>query len=94
MSAGGSLQLALYTLAVARMNVAGKGAVPFQMGYWSIRETGFISGLKGRAKELGEEGLRALEEILEDVLPKLVHGMRSGRFPVDSLDSGCTGNCP
>jgi hypothetical protein len=92
--AGTSLQLALYTLAVARMNLAGENALPFQMGYWSIREKGFVPGLKGKAIPFDEAGLRSLEQLLEMVLPTLVQGMRSGEFPVDSRVKDCTSRCP
>jgi RecB family exonuclease len=92
--AGLSLQLALYTLAVARMNLAGPQAAPAQMGYWSIKETGFVAGLKGKPKPIDEASMKELEQLLEEILPKLVHGMRSGQFPVDSPVLNCTGRCP
>ena len=47
---GRSLQLALYTLAALRFELAGESAKPFQMGYWSLRESGFVTGIKGGRK--------------------------------------------
>eukprot|EP00913_Durusdinium_trenchii_P023299 g21877.t1 len=49
---GRSLQLALYTLAALQFELAGPDASPFQIGYWSLRESGFVSGLKGAKKKL------------------------------------------
>jgi hypothetical protein len=90
---GRSLQLALYTLAAYRLEIAMPGAVPFHMGYWSPRETGFVSGLKGKTKSIDSAILASLETILDELVPKLVAMLRTGHFPVDSLDDKCTGRC-
>jgi RecB family exonuclease len=90
---GAALQLALYTLAVYRLGIAAPGAVPFQMGYWSLRETGFVAGLKGKARPIDAAVLSSLETILDGLVPKLVESMRAGQFPVDSRDAHCTGRC-
>ncbi|MEX2288215.1 MAG: PD-(D/E)XK nuclease family protein, partial [Planctomycetaceae bacterium] len=90
---GKSLQLALYTLAAYRLGIAAPGAVPFQMGYWSLRETGFVPGLKGKPKPIDQAVLASLETILDDLVPKLAESMRAGQFPVDSRDPNCTGRC-
>lgn len=96
--AGRSLQLALYTLAVARLELAGPGAAPFQMGYWSIKETGFIAGLKGKKaatfEPLDDAVLQSLEMLLEETIPRLAGHIRLGDFPVYSQDPDCTGYCP
>jgi len=93
---GRSLQLALYTLAVLRLKLAGE-ARPFQMGYWSIRETGFVAGFKGRRADtfqpLDAAVLQSLESILEETVPRLAAHIRAGAFPVYSQDPDCTGYC-
>jgi len=95
--AGKSLQLAVYTLAVIKLGLVDADARPFQMGYWSLRETGFVPGLKqGRKRQtaLDEAIVQTLEETLESLLPKLAAGIRAGYFPVDSDDKHCTDRCP
>jgi ATP-dependent helicase/nuclease subunit B len=93
---GTALQLALYTLAVMRLEIAGPDAKPFQMGYWAIRETGFVPGMKSRGKTaaLEDSVLAELEATLDELIPRLAAGIRSGHFPVDSEDPHCTDRCP
>ncbi|MCH7989184.1 MAG: exodeoxyribonuclease V subunit gamma [Planctomycetes bacterium] len=96
-STGRAIQLVLYTLAVQRLDLAGPDAKPFLMGYWSIRETGFVGGMKGSRKTklepLDEAVLQSLEAMLEEVIPKLAAGIRSGMFPVNNEDPDCTTFC-
>ena len=94
---GRAIQLALYALAVRRLGLAGPEAVPFQMGYWLLKETGFKRGYQRETKSF--DGLDAavidsLEQILDDVIPKLAEGLRSGKFLVENADRDCTGHCP
>jgi ATP-dependent helicase/nuclease subunit B len=94
---GRAIQLALYALAVRRLGLAGPGAVPFQMGYWQLKETGFKRGYQRETKSF--DGLEAavigsLELILDDVIPKLTEGLRSGKFLVENADRDCTSHCP
>jgi len=94
---GRAIQLALYALAVRRLGLAGPEALPFQMGYWSLKETGFKRGYQRETKSF--DGLDAavidsLEQILDDVIPKLAEGLRSGKFLVENADRDCTGHCP
>lgn len=94
---GRAIQLALYTLAVQRLQMVGDEAVPFQMGYWNLRETGFEPGLKTgrrRLQPLDRAVLESLETMLDDVVPRLAAGIREGQFPVFSQDPQCTGYCP
>ncbi len=90
--------MALYTLAVTRLELAGSGAAPFQMGYWAVRETGFVAGLKGKRaatlQPLDEAVLSSLAALLEETVPRLAKQIRSGNFPVYSQDADCTGYCP
>lgn len=99
-AAGRALQLALYTLAVLRLDIVGPDAGPLQMGYWHIREQGFSPGVRQRKKADGRvEPLESavwdtLVTTLDDVIPKLAASMRSGKFPVFNADRHCTGRCP
>jgi len=95
---GRAIQLVLYTLAVQRLDLAGPDAKPFLMGYWSIRETGLVGGMKGSRKgklePLDEAVLASLESMLEEIIPQLAEGIRSGDFPVNNEDPDCTAFCP
>jgi hypothetical protein len=98
---GRALQLALYALAVWRLDIAGLRALTWQMGYWYIRETGFASDVKGKRTRPGEP-LPSIEEAawlelvgtLEERIAKLAAGVRSGNFAVYNLDEQCTSGCP
>ena len=98
--AGRALQLALYALAIVRLELVGADASPLLVGYWHIRDQGFTLGLRSRKKKNG--GHAALEEavwdslvkILDEIVPKLARAMRSGQFPVFNSDKNCTGWCP
>lgn len=94
---GRSLQLALYTLAVARLGLVAPDATPFQMGYWAIREAGFVAGLKqGRKKSfdsLDQAMLDSLQTLLDELIPRLAQRIRTGAFPVFSQDDDCTRLC-
>jgi ATP-dependent helicase/DNAse subunit B len=94
---GLAIQLPLYALAARRMNLAGAERVIYQMAYWRIRESGFLTGLKTRSRKLGrldQETFKELETILEELLPRLAAGIRAGKFPVFSQDVECTSRCP
>lgn len=95
LQSGHGLQLPLYLLAVKRLGLAGPDAVPFQMGYWALKETGFAPGLRNRAKfgSLEQAVLDQLEQTLDEVVPRLAEGIRSGRFIVENADEHCTGHC-
>ena len=97
LQSGRAIQLALYALAVRRLGLAGPEAVPFQMGYWPIKETGFKRGYQRETKSfdgLDVAVIDSLEQILDDVIPKLAEGLRSGKFLVENADRDCTGHCP
>ena len=91
---GRSIQLVIYLLAIKRLGLAGPNAVPFQMGFWGLKEKGFAIGTGGKTFEaLDTPYVQALETILDDVLPRLAEGIRSGRFVVENEDAHCTGRC-
>ena len=98
---GRKLQLALYTLAVARLGIAGPEGLPWQMGYWHVKEKGFAPDVKQKGTKAGEplppldEAVwQALVQTLEEVIPRLAGGIRGGRFPVYNADQDCTAGCP
>jgi RecB family exonuclease len=100
-ASGRSLQLALYMLAVVRLEIVGAGTLPWQMGYWHVRETGFAPDPKqGRSKEgqslppLDQAVWESLVTTLEQIIPRLAAGIRAGRFPVFNEDLDCTAGCP
>lgn len=90
---GRSIQLALYLIAIKRLGLAGSNAVPFQMGYWVLRESGFKPG-KGKMKPIEASQIQRLESVLDHLLPQLASEIRSGRFVVENDDQNCTGRCP
>lgn len=96
--AGRSLQLVLYAIAARRLNMVPSTATPFQIGYWCLKETGFLTGLKtGRATKtyqaIDATVWESMEEIVEETIPRLAAGMRRGEFVVDNPDDNCTGRC-
>jgi hypothetical protein len=88
----------MYTLAVSRLAIVGEGAAPYQMGFWSIRESGFVAGLKQRGRKgldpLDAVVLEALDQTLDALIPRLAAGIRDGKFPVYNTDEQCTRFCP
>ena len=64
------------------------------MGFWGLKEKGFAIGTGGKTFEaLDAPYVQALETILDEVLPRLAEGIRSGRFVVENEDANCTGRC-
>jgi len=99
-AAGTMLQLPVYAMAVADLLLKDRGAVPWQAGYWSVRDKGFSSRAALQMhKPAGDTLVSQPEwEEIRSTLPKtvvaLVRGIRGGRFPVCSADENCTGYCP
>ena len=91
---GRSIQLALYVLAVKRLGLVTPDAVPYQMGFWALRDTGFKPGM-GRSKfePMDAKVIQSLEILLDDLLPRLAERIRSGDFVVENNDPNCTGRC-
>ena len=98
--AGTTLQLPLYALAAMELLLADRDAMPWQAGYWYVREGGFKprQALRMYRNDDGRIELEpAWEELragLGDTVAGLVGGIRGGRFPVCSADDRCTGRCP
>jgi len=67
------------------------------MGYWPLKETGFKRGYQRDTKSfdgLDSAVVDSLEQSLNDLIPKLAEGLRSGKFLVENADEDCTGHCP
>jgi len=93
---GTHLQLALYTVAIMRLQLLGEDAVPWFVGYWGIRQDGFeprFLGGKRNPDPLGEEFLKIWAEQLDQILPKLIRSLRNAEFPVINPDEECTSRC-
>jgi ATP-dependent helicase/DNAse subunit B len=100
MLAGLTLQLPLYSLAVMELLLADRDAIPWQAGYWYIRDQGFQTK-KALHMYRNDDGRIELEPTWEDVRDRLgdvvislVQGMQQGEFPVHGADDDCTGRCP
>jgi ATP-dependent helicase/nuclease subunit B len=99
-TAGTTLQLPLYALAVAELLFADRDVLPWQAGYWYVREGGFRprQALRMYRNDEGrielEPAWEALRAGLGDTVVMLVRAIRRGQFPVCSTDERCTGHCP
>ncbi len=99
-AAGTTLQLPLYALAVAELLLGDRDAVPWQAGYWYLKDKGFKPRQALKMYQPGEGGLvpqTEWEEIrqgLRETVAGLVGGIRTGQFPVCSADDACTSRCP
>lgn len=90
---GRTIQLALYLSAIKQLGLVGADAIPVQMGYWILQETGFKPGFGSRMKPIEAERLRWMESVLHQLLPQLANEIRSGRFVVENADESCTSRC-
>jgi ATP-dependent helicase/DNAse subunit B len=99
-AAGTALQLPLYALAAMELLLTDRDALPWQAGYWHLREDGFKprQALRMYRNDDGRIELEpAWEQMragLADTVVGLVRGIRRGQFPVCSRDDRCTGYCP
>ncbi|MBS0265162.1 MAG: exodeoxyribonuclease V subunit gamma [Planctomycetes bacterium] len=96
---GRALQLALYTLAVARLQMAGPQAEPWQLGYWYLKEQGFASPMSGKKgpddvlPRIDPSDWKKLAVTLESQVVQLAAGIRAGSFPPHNRDKHCTSGC-
>ena len=99
MEAGVALQLPLYTMAAHELLLSAAGDLPWQAGYWVVRERGFnpknALAFYERQEELFQptEAWRVLREKVLERVAAIVAGIRSGEFPMFSVDEHCTGGC-
>jgi len=92
-----ALQLPLYALAVERLLLAPHGAVPWQIGYWSVADKGY-SGHLQLGVQAGEnvsttDVWRQLIDTIENQVFALVRGLRHAEFPMHNTDKHCTSRC-
>ena len=98
--AGRSLQLPLYAMATAELLLDDRNPVPWQAGYWHLKDKGFkpTQALKMYCDNGdGVEPEPDWEEIrmrVAETVVGLVRGMRRGEFPVFTTDPHCTRYCP
>jgi ATP-dependent helicase/nuclease subunit B len=96
--AGTTLQLPLYAIAITELILSDRDSIPWQAGYWYLKERGFKQALRMYQRTDGSlVPADRWEEIrggLARTVANLVRGIRSGEFPVYSRDDRCTGYCP
>jgi ATP-dependent helicase/nuclease subunit B len=98
--AGLTLQLPLYTFALMELLLPERDLIPWQAGYWYVREDGFPPrrALKMYRNDEGrielEPQWESVRDELGEIVAGLVRGIRRGHFPVCSADEHCTGRCP
>lgn len=97
-SEGHAIQLPLYALAVQRLGIVAPEAIPLQLGYWFVKETGYKNMLKtGKPTDQGvavDEIWETRGETLEELVSQLAADIRQGCFPVYNSDPNCSANCP
>lgn len=97
--AGIALQLPLYTMAAHELLLREYGDVPWQAGYWIVRERGFnqkqaLVFYEQQAELLQpSEAWKSLREKVLERVAAIVAGVRSGEFPMFSVDDTCTSRC-
>ncbi|MBN2477276.1 MAG: PD-(D/E)XK nuclease family protein [Pirellulales bacterium] len=99
-AAGTALQLPLYAIAVSEILLDDRDSVPWQAGYWYVRNDGFKPRQALKMYRRGEAGLEPeagweqIRSSLDETVVSLVESIRRGEFPVHSSDEHCTGYCP
>jgi len=97
---GIALQLPLYAIAAERLLPAQHRPLPWQVGYWQVRDRGYSPRKALRIHDLEEDRptplpqWQAVRRLAEKTVVRLVEAMRRGLFPVSSTDDHCTGHCP
>ncbi len=99
-TAGTTLQLPIYAIATADLLLTDRDVLPWQAGYWYVRDGGFKprQALRMYRNDNGrielEAEWEAIRNTLGDAVLALVAALRRGRFPVESADQRCTAYCP
>jgi ATP-dependent helicase/DNAse subunit B len=98
---GTALQLPVYAMAVSELFLFDRDAVPWRAGYWFVAKNGFNDRQALKMYHRGENGLEEVEEDwekvrsqIQEIIAGLVHGIRSGFFPVFNRNDRCTSSCP
>jgi ATP-dependent helicase/DNAse subunit B len=96
---GSKLQLPLYAMAIQDLLLADQNAIPWQGGYWHVRDGGFNPKRAVSFHERTGDGIRRTElwgefrERLVQHVTSLVLGIQQGQFPMHCEDEQCTGRC-
>ncbi|HEY2762391.1 MAG TPA: PD-(D/E)XK nuclease family protein, partial [Pirellulales bacterium] len=96
---GLALQLPLYAMAVQELLMIDRGAAPWRVGYWYLRDSGFQSHDLPQLFQTTADGIcetgdwQLLKGTLLARVVEMVRGIRTGDFPVFSRDLECTGRC-
>ncbi|REJ95665.1 MAG: hypothetical protein DWQ35_06120 [Planctomycetota bacterium] len=97
--AGRTLQLPLYAMAIEQLEIITGGALPWQAGYWTPRDKGFVAKRNLQLHATTPEGIRPTED-WEQLRPTivarvaaLVEAIRRAEFPMHSADEKCTQRC-
>jgi hypothetical protein len=90
---GKALQLPLYALAVERLVFADRPAVPLDVGYWSLKGSGYT-----KAREMSKDGAVSpdwgpFRLGLEAFVLDLVDRLRAGQLPVAPRATNCESSC-
>lgn len=108
LGSGRQLQLYLYTLATEELLRGEHEVVPWRLGYWVIRSGGFVSPSEGSRKnkvelqpsEINDAGAVVETDVWSEYgeavrhrITQMVHGVRSGEFPMFNPDEDCAGRC-
>jgi ATP-dependent helicase/DNAse subunit B len=94
-----ALQLPLYAMAVQDLLLADQNAIPWQAGYWHVRDGGFHPKRALAFHERTDEGIRRTEQWSEfrarlmERVTSLVAGIQQGQFPMHCDDDKCTALC-
>jgi len=96
---GTALQLPVYAIAAAELLLHDRRAVPWQAGYWNLRDEGFKPKCALSMYQRRDGGVTPDAEWEElragmiETVAGLVRGIRAGEFPVASGNKRCTSFC-
>jgi len=97
---GTALQLPLYAVAAAELLLDDRRVVPWQAGYWNLRDEGFKPKnalsmyQRGEGRLTPDDEWEELRAGMTERVAALVRGIRAGEFPVASGNERCTSFCP
>ena len=94
------LRYCLSRCADAAVLLTDRNPVPWQGGYWYLKDNGFKPRQALKMYKADKESLvpepqwEKIRQGLRGTVVALVRGIRSGEFPVCNTDQQCTGRCP
>jgi ATP-dependent helicase/nuclease subunit B len=95
---GTRLQLPLYALAAEEHLLQSRGAVAWQMGYWSathktVKPYSLAKEHEDHGQVVPTDEWQTNRELLRQRVWSLVHGIREGQFPMSNSDEHCASHC-